>query len=68
MAAVNVTRAERIVMEPDPYEQFRIALGYRVGNPVFISGQQIDDLGKVAHIGQVDVHLDDLFHGRAGSV
>ena len=30
---------ERITIDPDPYEQFRLALGYRVGDMLFISGQ-----------------------------
>ena len=33
------TNAEVIKLDPDPYEGFYIAQGYRVGDLIFISGQ-----------------------------
>jgi 2-iminobutanoate/2-iminopropanoate deaminase len=32
-------KLQRIVTKPDPYEPFRLAQGYRVGDLLFISGQ-----------------------------
>jgi hypothetical protein len=32
-------RIERITTDPDPYERFRLALGYRVGDLLLVSGQ-----------------------------
>ena len=34
-----MTKMQRIVTHPDPYERFRLAQGYRVGDLLFISGQ-----------------------------
>src|SRR5205814_4088209 len=62
MANVDFTRAERIVIEPDPYEQFRIARGYRVGNLVFISGQaSINDDGEIVGAGDFDAQAEQVF-------
>ena len=42
-------KIQRIMTEPDPYEPFRLAQGYRVGDLLFISGQAgYDDDGKIA--------------------
>jgi len=57
--SADLTRAKRIHMTPDIYEPFNIALGYRVGNLVFISGQAaIDDQGKVVGVGDFDRQAD----------
>jgi len=54
--------AKRIHLTPDTYEPFNIALGYRVGNLVFISGQAaIDDEGKVVGAGSFDVQAERAF-------
>src|ERR1700674_2197210 len=39
MADAFPRRAERVRLDPDPYEQFRIAQAYRVGNLIYVSGQ-----------------------------
>jgi reactive intermediate/imine deaminase len=42
----------RIAIHPDPYEPFRLAQGYRVGDFLFISGQAaIDANGKLVGVG-----------------
>jgi len=32
-------KVKKISIDPDPYEPFRLAQGYRVGELLFISGQ-----------------------------
>ncbi len=55
-------QAKRIHMTPDNYAPFNIALGYRVGNLVFVSGQAaIDDQGKAVGIGNFDVQAEKAF-------
>lgn len=58
----SMKQAKRIHMTPDNYAPFNIALGYRVGNLVFISGQAaIDDQGKVVGVGNFDAQADKAF-------
>lgn len=60
--SVDMTRAKRIHMTPDTYEPFNIALGYTVGNLVFVSGQAaIDDQGKVVGVGDFDRQAEQAF-------
>lgn len=60
--ADSMTRAKRIHMTPDNYAPFNIALGYRVGNLVFVSGQAaIDDQGKVVGAGDFDRQAEQTF-------
>jgi reactive intermediate/imine deaminase len=55
-------RAKRIHLVPDTYEPFNIALGYRVGNLIFVSGQAaIDDAGKVVGPGDFDAQAEQAF-------
>ncbi len=62
MASHDMPRAERIVTDPDPYEQFHIALGYRTGNLVFLSGQTaLDEHGTVVGEGDFDAQADQTF-------
>lgn len=62
MADIHATRAEKIVIEPDPTEQFRIAPGYRVGNLVIISGQaSINENGEVVGAGDFDAQAEQVF-------
>lgn len=50
---------ERIVTRPDPYEAFRLAQGYRVGDLLFISGQAAyDDAGRVVGAGDFAVQAE----------
>ncbi len=54
--------AHRITTDPDPYEAFRIALGYRVGNLVFLSGQAaIDEQGAVVGVDDFDAQAAQTF-------
>ena len=60
--AQSMTQAKRIHMVPDNYEPFNIALGYRVGNLVFISGQAaIDDQGRPLGAGDFDAQAAQAF-------
>jgi reactive intermediate/imine deaminase len=49
-------------MEPDHYDQFNIALGYRIGDLVVISGQAaIDENGEVVGVGDFDAQAEQAF-------
>lgn len=62
MADIDATRAEKIVLQPDATEQFRIAPGYRVGNLVLISGQaSINENGEVVGAGDFDAQAEQVF-------
>jgi 2-iminobutanoate/2-iminopropanoate deaminase len=55
-------KIERIRIDPDPYEPFRLAQGYRVGDLVFISGQAaIDQSGRIVGVGDFDVQANQAF-------
>lgn len=55
-------RIERITDDPDWYEPFRIALGYRVGDVVVLSGQAaIDREGNVVGAGDFDTQARQVF-------
>jgi reactive intermediate/imine deaminase len=55
-------KVERIVTKPDPYEPFRLAQGYRVGDLLFISGQAaIDDEGKIVAPGNFAAQAQQAF-------
>jgi reactive intermediate/imine deaminase len=55
-------RLERITTDPDPYEPFRLALGYRLGDLLFISGQAaIDEHGQVVGAGDFDAQAERVF-------
>ncbi len=55
-------KVERIVTKPDPYEPFRLAQGYRVGDLLFISGQAaIDGEGKIVTPGNFAVQAQQAF-------
>jgi reactive intermediate/imine deaminase len=53
---------ERIKTDPDPYEPFRLAQGYRVGEMLYISGQAaIDEHGQVVGVGDFDAQAEQTF-------
>jgi len=53
---------KQIKITPDPYEPFRLAQGYRVGDLLFISGQTaIDDDGRLVGIGDFDIQAEKAF-------
>jgi reactive intermediate/imine deaminase len=55
-------KLERIVTKPDPYERFRLAQGYRVGDLLFISGQAaVDGEGRVVGLGDFDAQAKLAF-------
>lgn len=55
-------KVQRIVTQPDPYEPFRLAQGYRVGDLLFISGQAaIGDDGHIVGRGDFDVQARQAF-------
>ena len=54
--------AHRIALEPDPFDQFNIALGYRVGGLVIVSGQaSIDEAGNIVGVGDFDAQAEQTF-------
>lgn len=58
----NLTRAERIHLVPDPFDQFRISLGYKVGNLIFTSGQAaIDENGNIVGKADFDAQAEQTF-------
>jgi 2-iminobutanoate/2-iminopropanoate deaminase len=55
-------KLQRIVTKPDPYEPFRLAQGYRVGDLLFISGQAAyDDEGKIVAPSSFDAQAKQAF-------
>ena len=55
-------RVERITTDPDWYEPFKIALGYRVGDVIILSGQgSIDREGNVVGVGDFDAQAEQVF-------
>ncbi|MEX0805180.1 MAG: RidA family protein [Candidatus Binatia bacterium] len=53
---------EKITIDPDPYEPFRLAQGYRVGELLFISGQAaIDGNGQLVGVGNFDAQAEQVF-------
>jgi len=55
-------KIERIIVDPDPYEAFRLAQGYRAGDFLFISGQAaIDGSGRLVGVGDFDAQADQAF-------
>jgi 2-iminobutanoate/2-iminopropanoate deaminase len=54
--------AYRIKTTPDVFDAFRIALGYRVGNLIFLSGQaSIDENGELVGVGDFDRQVEQTF-------
>jgi reactive intermediate/imine deaminase len=52
----------QIKTDPDPYEPFRLAQGYRIGDVLVISGQAaIDEHGQVIGAGDFDAQADQVF-------
>ena len=55
-------KVQRIVTQPDPYEPFRLAQGYRAGDLLFISGQAaIGDDGDLVGRGDFDAQAAQAF-------
>jgi len=55
-------KVTRISIDPDPYEPFRLAQGYRAGDLLFISGQAaIDGSGQLVGLGNFDAQAEQVF-------
>ena len=53
---------KQITIDPDPYEPFRLAQGYRVGDLLFISGQAaIEENGELVGVGDFDAQAKQVF-------
>ena len=69
-------KIKKISIDPDPYEPFRLAQGYRVGDLLFISGQAaIDGKGQIVGVGDFDAqaaqafgNLDRVLHAGGSSL
>lgn len=56
---MNEPVATRISTDPDPYEPFRISLGYRVGDLIILSGHaSLDETGNVVGAGDFDAQAE----------
>lgn len=55
-------KIKRIRIDPDPYEPFRLAQGYRVGDLLFISGQAaIDQNGRIVGVDDFEAQAEQVF-------
>jgi reactive intermediate/imine deaminase len=55
-------KVQQITIHPDPYEPFRLAQGYRVGELLFISGQAaIDMKGQIVGAGDFNAQAEQVF-------
>ena len=58
--------AVRIRTDPDPYEPFRLAQAYRVGDLIFVSGQTAIALdGTIVGVGDFDAQAAQTFKNLA---
>jgi 2-iminobutanoate/2-iminopropanoate deaminase len=58
--------AYRITTDPDPYAAFRIAMGYRVGDLLYLSGQAaIDEHGTIVGVDDFDAQAEQVFANLA---
>ncbi len=58
----GATRVERITVPGDWYEPYRISLGYRVGDMLFLSGQAaISRQGELVGVGDFDAQAQQTF-------
>jgi reactive intermediate/imine deaminase len=57
-----MTDAVRVATDPDPFEPFRLAQGYRIGDLVVLSGQAaLDEHGAVVGEGDFDRQAEQVF-------
>ena len=55
-------KIKKITIDPDPYQPFRLAQGYRAGDLLFISGQAvIDGNGHLVGVGDFDAQAEQVF-------
>ncbi|MFM7785688.1 MAG: RidA family protein [Gammaproteobacteria bacterium] len=63
---MNPTIATRISTDPDPFEPFRISLGFRVGDLIILSGHAaLDEAGNVVGAGDFDAQADQTLRNIA---
>ncbi|MBB6380861.1 reactive intermediate/imine deaminase [Pseudonocardia eucalypti] len=61
-----MTRIERVTHDPDWYEPYKISLGIRADNLIFISGQAgIDEAGRTVGGDDVEAQARRAFHNLA---
>lgn len=57
-----MTDVIRIKTEPDPFDAFHIAQGYKVGDLILMSGQaSIDSAGNLVGVGDFDAQAEQTF-------
>ena len=57
------TNEVRIKTDPDFYEPFKIAQGYRVGDLIFVSGQAaVNEQGDIVGVGDFDAQVEQSFN------
>jgi 2-iminobutanoate/2-iminopropanoate deaminase len=55
-------KIQRITVDPDPYEPFRLAQGYRIGDLLVISGQAaLDGQGQIVGVEDFDKQARQAF-------
>jgi len=60
-------KVKKITIDPDPYEPFRLAQGYCVGELLFISGQAaIGGDGQLVGVGNFDAQAEQVFRTSNG--
>ena len=59
----NTNKIERITADPDWYEPYKISLGTRIGNLLFVSGQAAvtQDGGETVGAGDFDAQAEQAF-------
>ena len=58
--------AVRIKTDPDPFEPFKLAQAYRVGDLIFVSGQAAIGLdGTIVGVGNFDAQAEQTFKNLA---
>jgi 2-iminobutanoate/2-iminopropanoate deaminase len=58
----GISNAQRIKLDPDPFDRFNIAQGYRIGDLVIVSGQaSINEEGEIVGVGDFDAQAEQAF-------
>lgn len=63
---MDATIAQRIAVDPDPFDAFRISQGFRIGNLILLSGQVgMDEQGNAVGVGDFDAQADQAMRNIA---
>lgn len=55
-------KIEQVLLDPDPYEPYRLSQALKVGDLLFVSGQTgIDENGELVGVGDFDAQADQTF-------